>query len=68
VAVGADEHLLVCNDMNGHAGERVDGFERIHGGHGYGVRNTEGETLLSLLMRWIWSLPIHGSRRLISSS
>ena len=33
---------MVCDDMNGHAGS----FEGVHGGCGYGVRNTEGEMLL----------------------
>ena len=37
---------MVCGDMNGHVGATVDGFEGIHGGYGYGVRNTEGEMLL----------------------
>ena len=32
--------------MNGHVGEKVDGFEGVHGGKGYGVRNMEGEMLL----------------------
>ena len=45
-AVGADEHLVVCGDMNGHVGARADGFEGVHGGFGFGVRNTEGEMLL----------------------
>src|SRR2546425_5046147 len=27
-------------------GEKVDGYEGVHGGKGYGVRNTEGEMLL----------------------
>ena len=45
-AISAEEHLMVCGDMNGHVGAKVDGFEGIHGGYGYGVRNTEGEMLL----------------------
>jgi len=32
VAVSADEHLMVCGDMNGHVGAKVDGFDGIHGG------------------------------------
>jgi len=30
-AIGVDEYL-VCGDMNGHVGVKVDGFEGIHGG------------------------------------
>jgi len=29
--------------MNGHVGAGKDGFEGVHGGYGYGVRNVEGE-------------------------
>ena len=32
--------------MNGHVGKVPDGFEGVHGGHGYGKRNVEGEMLL----------------------
>lgn len=40
------EGLIVCGDMNGHVGSVADGFEGVHGGNGYGVRNVEGEMLL----------------------
>ena len=46
LAVDAKERLMVCGDMNGHVGTGKDGFEGVHGGYGYGVRNTEGEMLL----------------------
>jgi hypothetical protein len=45
-AVDSGDRLVVCGDMNGHVGERVDGFEGVHGGYGYGNRNVEGEMLL----------------------
>src|SRR5664279_2616401 len=32
--------------MNGHVGAEADGFEGVHGGKGFGVRNVEGEMLL----------------------
>ena len=32
--------------MNGHVGEKVAGYEGVHGAKCYGVRNTEGEMLL----------------------
>ena len=41
-----DEKLIVAGDMNGHVGEQGDGFQGVHGGHGFGTRNIEGEMLL----------------------
>ena len=38
--------LIVCGDMNGHVGAGADGFEGVHGGKGFGIRNAEGEMLL----------------------
>src|SRR5881628_469925 len=32
--------------MNGHVGVESNGFEGVHGGNGYGVRNLEGKMLL----------------------
>ena len=40
------EGLVVCGDLNGHVGAKCDGFEGVHGGNGFGVRNVEGEMLL----------------------
>ena len=40
--------MLLGGDFNGHVGSRTDGYERIHGGFGIGLRNGEGETLLEL--------------------
>ena len=40
--------LLVCGDLNGHVGKISSGFEGLHGGHGYGVRNPEGTRILEL--------------------
>jgi len=45
-AISDNERLVVCGDMNGHVGEKADGFESVHGGLGYGERNVEGEMLL----------------------
>ena len=38
--------VLGMGDFNGHVGKRIDGFESIHGGNGFGERNVEGEMLL----------------------
>ena len=40
--------LLVCGDLNGHVGKTSSGFEGLHGGHGYGVRNPEGARIIEL--------------------
>ena len=45
-AVPEDEMLLLGGDFNGHVGEQSDGFEGIHGGHGYGDRNSDGIRIL----------------------
>ena len=41
-----DEKVYVCGDWNGHVGSKADGYEGIHGGEGFGRRNTEGERVL----------------------
>jgi hypothetical protein len=45
-AIRTNERLIICGDTNGHVGERIDGFERVHCGNGYGEWNAEGEMLL----------------------
>ena len=37
--------LIVCGDPNCHIHEGSDGFEVIHGGHGFGIRKAEGTIL-----------------------
>ena len=44
--VSAAETLVICSDFNGHVGKVANGYEGVHGGHGYGLRNTEGERIL----------------------
>ena len=43
--VGENEKLIVCGDMNGHVGAGADGFQGVHGGKGFGIRNAEAEML-----------------------
>ena len=40
------EVLIPGGGWNGHVGRAADGFEEVHGGYGYGVRNDEGGRLL----------------------
>ena len=44
--VSAAETLVICGDFNGHVGKMANGCEGAHGGHGYGLRNTEGKCIL----------------------
>ena len=37
---------MLGGDLNGHVGKESDGYEGVHGGQEYGVRNTEGERIL----------------------
>ncbi|XP_075990214.1 uncharacterized protein LOC142985856 [Anticarsia gemmatalis] len=43
---GDSEEIYIGGDFNGHVGRANVGYERIHGGWGFGQRNREGETLL----------------------
>ena len=45
------ELLTVCGDLNGHVGKESEGFEEVHGGHGYGNRNREGRSILEMTQR-----------------
>ncbi|MBJ5565721.1 hypothetical protein JGG61_23040, partial [Salmonella enterica subsp. enterica serovar London] len=36
----------IAGDLNGHVGVKSDGYEGIHGGFGFGLRNSEGERIL----------------------
>ena len=41
-----EEVIILGGDMNGHVGKTTAGYEDVHGGIGYGVRNAEGERIL----------------------
>ena len=40
------EHVIIAGDMNGNIGANREGFERWHGGNGYGQLNEEGRVIL----------------------
>ena len=44
--VDEKEVIILGGDMNGHVGKITAGYEDVHGGFGYGVRNVEGERIL----------------------
>ena len=43
---GADETLVICGDLNSHIGKLANGYEGVHGGYGYGLRNKDSEHIL----------------------
>ena len=40
------EEVFGLGDFNGDVGEKIEGFEGVHGGNGIGKRNAEGRMLL----------------------
>ena len=46
--VSPDEYLLVLGDFNGHLRKAPEGFNRVHGGRGFGSRNGDGIRILDL--------------------
>ncbi|XP_071674312.1 uncharacterized protein [Lolium perenne] len=46
------EKLFIGGDLNGHVGTSNTGFEMVHRGFGYGIRNQEGEDVLSFALAY----------------
>jgi hypothetical protein len=46
------EKLFIGGNLNGHVGSTRVGFERVHGGFGYGSRNQEGEGILNFVLAY----------------
>ncbi|EYC46184.1 hypothetical protein Y032_0405g872 [Ancylostoma ceylanicum] len=44
--VPESDYLTIGGDFNGHVGQDRTGFERIHGGRGFGSRNQDGERVI----------------------
>ena len=44
--VGEKEIFILGGDLNGHVGQSSSGYAQVHGGFGYGCRNTEGHRIL----------------------
>ena len=49
--IPVEEKIILAGDLNGHIGERADGYKEVHGGYGYGVRNEEGERILDFALQ-----------------
>ena len=50
--VPISEKLFLGGDLNNHVGATNVGFERVHGGFGYGSRNQEGEDVLNFVLAY----------------
>jgi hypothetical protein len=50
--VPSSEKLFIKGDLNGHVGTARGGFERVHGGFGYGEQNQEGEEILNFAIAY----------------
>ena len=50
--VEAEEKCIVGGDLNGHIGEDNNVISRIHGGHGHGDRNTDGERIIDFAVSY----------------
>ena len=48
-SIPQDQFLFVGGDFNGHIGAKVDGYQCINGGFGYGIRNENGSTILEFV-------------------
>ena len=44
------EMLLICVDVNDYIGKAALGYEGIHGGHGFGKHNIDGERILEFVV------------------
>lgn len=40
-----DEKVFIGIDLNGHVRKDSGGYERVHGGQGYGLRNEPGDAI-----------------------
>ncbi|ESN91242.1 hypothetical protein HELRODRAFT_182098 [Helobdella robusta] len=55
---GLDEFVVLLSDLNDHVWADEDGYESVHGGWGYGIRNEEELRVLELVdaIAWWWGL------------
>jgi len=51
-----NEGLIIEGDFNGHIGSRVEGYERVHGGLGFGERNSGGVSILDFAVAYDLSI------------
>ncbi|EYB89092.1 hypothetical protein Y032_0236g3216 [Ancylostoma ceylanicum] len=46
--VPESDYLTIGGDFNGHVGQDRKGFERVHGGRGFEIRNQDGERIVDM--------------------
>ena len=46
--INENNMVIIGGDLNGHVGREANGYEGVHGGYGYGIRNLEGERILEM--------------------
>ena len=64
--VGADETLVICGDLNGHISKLASGYDAVHSGYGYSLRNKEGEHISQIRCcpkSCCWKLLFHQERQ-----
>ena len=47
-----EEKVFIGGDLNGHVGQSSGGFDKVHGGFGYGTRNESGEDILNVALAY----------------
>ena len=47
-SVNEKDMVIIGGDLNGHVRKDIDRYDGVHGGYGFGVRNTEGEHILEM--------------------
>ena len=48
--IPSSEIVIPLGDRNGHVGLEYNGFEDVHGGHGFSTHNVEGERVLEFAL------------------
>ena len=46
------ENIIVGGNFNGHVGKDRNGYERVHGGYGFGDRNEAGVSILDFAVAY----------------
>ena len=55
-SIPQNKGLLIGGDFNGHIGSSTEGYEMVHGGLGYGVRNSGGVSILDFAVAYELSI------------
>ena len=42
-SVNENDMAIIGGDLNRHVGKCIDGYDGVHGGYGFGLRNTKGD-------------------------